>query len=68
MMKGCRHCSYVMPSIVGVHYSFQSYGISFYSFDNSVDTSISIVMPGLQKEKQLRIVKGVSQDHSSEWD
>ena len=39
MMKGCRHCSYVMPSIVGVHYSFQSYGISFYSFDNSVDNS-----------------------------
>ena len=31
MRKVCRHCSYVMPSIVGIHYSFQSYGISFYS-------------------------------------
>lgn len=67
-MEVCTHCSYVMPSIVGIHYSFLSYGISFYSFANSVDTYISIVMPGLQKEKQLRIVKGVSQDHSSEWD
>lgn len=60
MMKVSSYYFKAVTYIIVIHYSFQSYIISFYSFGNSVGTYTNIVILSILKEKQFRTIKGAS--------